>query len=255
MEPMTTSRAITRYENGTRVEVQDDVLTEYVLSICLDGVLLVKLICVPELLEELVLGYLYSDGIVSSADDVESIMIEGPVANVIVRKSAADKNLAEGSGVLVTESGDFIGVPYILNQLGHGVIVNAPEWTPETIMANAKLLLEKSRLFIKTGNVHSVMICRGDDLLYFCEDIGRYNAFDKCVGSALKDKTDLSGTCVYTTGRIPSSMALKTLRAGIPMIVSRSAPTDATLAIAAAHGLTVIGFARANKFNLYEPTK
>jgi len=253
MGSLTVRRAIRRYKSGVGAEVLDDVLKEYVLSIYLGGTLLVKLICIPEYLDELVLGYLYSDGIISSADDVDSIVVDGDVAEVALRGGTSAAAGVEDSGIIVTDSGDFVGVPYKFRQPGPDVVVKAPDWDPDMIVANISLLLEKSELFKQTGNVHSVMICRGNRLLYFSEDVGRYNAFDKCLGRALKDKTDLSDTCVYTSGRIPSSMALKTLRAGIPMIVSRSAPTDATLAIAAQHGLTVIGFAGANKFNLYTP--
>ncbi|MCL2492440.1 MAG: formate dehydrogenase accessory sulfurtransferase FdhD [Clostridiales bacterium] len=249
----TTKYPIKRYQDGRYSELLDDVLEEYVLSIYLEDALLVKLICVPEYLEELVLGYLYSDGLIASAEDVESIMIEGQAARVTLAAgaaAAADLQNAKDADLIVTDSGDFVEVPYRFRRPAE-VVLRKAEWDPDVVLQNANLLLEKSKIFRETGNVHSVMICRGAELLYFCEDIGRYNAFDKCMGRALKDKTDLSHACVYTSGRIPSSIALKTLRAGIPMIVSRSAPTDLTLRIAAEYGLTVVGFARGDRFNLY----
>ena len=253
MNSTTIKYPIRRYSGGVYSELLDDVLEEYVLSIYLEDALLVKLICVPEYLEELVLGYLYSDGLISSADDVRSITIDGQTARVKLAEGlidAADAAIPDDADTVVTDSGDFAGIPYRFKQ-PEAVHLQEAEWDPEILLQNANLLLEKSRVFRETGNVHSVMICRGAELLYFCEDIGRYNAFDKCVGRALKEKTDLSGACVYTSGRIPSSIALKTIRAGIPMIVSRSAPTDATLRIAAEYGLTVVGFARGDRFNLY----
>ena len=253
MGAMTVARAIKRYEHGAYTEVLDDVLKEYVLSIYLRDTLLVTLICTPEYLEELVVGHLYSDGLISSADDLASIEIDGQVARVTPRANTAPTGETEDSGVIVTDSGDFVGVPDRFRQRGPGAAAKGLDWDPEVVLANASLLLEKSKLFRRTGNIHSVMICRGTRLLYFCEDIGRYNAFDKCVGRALKDKTDLSDACVYTSGRIPSSIVLKTLRAGIPMLVSRSAPTDASLALAAEHGLTLLGFAGPTRFNLYSP--
>jgi len=258
MDISTVKYPIKHYENGEYSQTMDDVLAEYILSIYIERDLLVKLICVPEYMEELVLGYLHSDGLISSVDDVESIVFDGQTARV---KLSEDHNAAavlsanaadlHDTDMVVTDSGDFVGIPHKFKRPENGAILKKAVWTPEMVLNNANLLLEKSRIFRETGNVHSVMLCRGEEMMYFCEDIGRYNAFDKCVGRALKDRADLSGACVYTSGRIPSSIALKTLRAGIPMIVSRSAPTDATLAIAAEYGLTVIGFARGDKFNLY----
>ena len=256
MNNTTIKYPIRRYGDGAYSERMDDVLQEYVLSIYLEDTLLIKLICVPEYLEELVLGYLFSDGLISSAEDVRSIAIDGQTARVKLREGAAAVARlipaagSEDADTIVTDSGDFVGIPYRFRPPG-SVALREAEWDPETLLQNANLLLEKSRVFRETGNVHSVMICRGAELLYFCEDIGRYNAFDKCVGRALKEKADLSRACVYTSGRIPSSIALKTIQAGIPMIVSRSAPTDATLRIAAEYGLTVVGFARGDRFNLY----
>jgi len=249
--PATVSCTIRRYEDGAFTVVEDDVLTECELSIYLDDVFLVKLICTPQQLDDLVLGYLCSDGLLATVDDLASLEIDGTLAKATSRRNAVAESADEAAALVVTDSGDFASLPAGMRRKTRDVPLRQPPWDPQTILANANLLLSKSALFGETGNVHSVAICRDADLLYFREDVGRYNAFDKCVGRALRDDADLSDTCVYTTGRLPSSMVLKTIRAGIPMIVSRSAPTDASVALAKAHGLTVVGFARAGRFNLY----
>lgn len=87
------------------------------------------------------------------------------------------------------------------------------------------------------------------------EDLDRSRAFEKTVGRALKDRVDFAGTSVYTTGRIPRPIAEKAIWAGIPVIVSRSAPTDLTLELAAEYNLTVIGFARRNRMNIYRTSR
>ena len=128
-------------------------------------------------------------------------------------------------------------------------------YEPDVVIENFQHLMQGSDLFQDTGNVHSVLLCRGAEILYFAEDIGRYNAFDKAVGSALLDGVDLSECSLYTSGRIPSTIALKALRAGIPMIVSRSAPSDRTLAVAQEYNMQIIGFTKKDRFNVYNESK
>lgn len=124
---------------------------------------------------------------------------------------------------------------------------------PEEILSLSDYLLNASDLFKKTGNVHSVMLCRRATVLYVTEDLDRFHAFDKTVGRALKDHVDFTGTSIYTTGRIPCPIAEKAIWARIPVIVSRSAPTDLTLELAKQYNLTVMGFARTNRMNIYNP--
>jgi len=256
IQVLTAPRAVRRYESGGYTDVTDNVLKEWTLRIHINSVLFAELICTPDNVEELVLGFLYSGGVISSGEDVESLELSHRDANVTLRANATGRSKARryeaGS---VVEQGDFVGVSAGLDDICPDIVLTRICWDPQAVLANATMLLNRSRLFKKTGNVHSVAICRGPDLLYFHEDVGRFNAFDKCVGHALKDGVDLSDTCVYTTGRIPSSIVAKTIRAGIPMIVSRSAPTQAALALADTSGLTVVGFARGDRFNLYLPAE
>lgn len=240
--------SIIRYINNEAIETTDSILSEYILSIYIENHLMVKLICIPKDLEELVTGYLYSEGIIESLKEVKAVKID-------IEKGIADVELevekTSGKSFLTTDSGDFTEIPYQFINPNKEKKLLSIEWDPKVLLKNANLLLDKSELFKKTGNVHSVILCQDDKVLYFSEDIGRYNAFDKTLGKALMGKIDLSKTCIYTSGRIPSSIALKTIHAGIPIIVSRSAPTDTTIKIAKKHNLTVIGFAKGESMNLY----
>ena len=252
MEIFTVKRPVKRYMDGEFSEVSDDVLRETVLYVCIEGgneeSPLVELVCIPEYLEELVLGYLYTEGVIDTVADVDSIVVE--VADTKDAAKPADIYTAHVRLNKYGRSHKYKRQPGC-ERPGADRVLKKPDIDPAIILKNANLLLDKSDIFKQTGNVHSAMLCRGSDVLYFCEDIGRYNAFDKCVGRALKDKTDLSSVCVYTSGRLPGSVAQKVVKAGIPMVVSRSAPTDVTLEIAARHGLTIVGFARGGRFNIY----
>ena len=239
---------VTRYINGEAIKDFDYILSEYILSIYIDQNLIVKLICIPEYLDELILGYLYSESIISGANEISTIKVDIENGRADVELTSYGEN---GKSIVTTDSGDFAEIPYKFKNLKNNIKLKNIAWKPEVILKNANLLLSKSELFKKTGNVHSVMLCQDEKVLYFSEDIGRYNAFDKSIGQALRDNVNLDKTCIYTSGRIPSSIAMKVIRLGIPMIVSRSAPTDTTIRIAKEHNLIVIGFAKGEKMNLY----
>lgn len=239
---------VTRYINDKVIKDFDYILSEYILSIYIDNNLIVKLICIPEYLDELILGYLYSESMISNAKEIKSIKVDVENGRADVELTASREN---GKSLITTDSGDFSEIPYKFKNLKNDIKLKNITWEPKVVLKNANLLLSKSELFKKTGNVHSVMLCQDEKVLYFSEDIGRYNAFDKSIGQALSDNISLDKTCIYTSGRIPSSIAMKVIRVGIPMIVSRSAPTDTTLKVAKEHNLTVIGFAKGDKMNLY----
>lgn len=217
---------IDRHANGGISREYDCVLAEYSLAVYVNGTLLVRLICIHDRLESLVYGHLYGEGIINSASDISEFKIspEDSIAHVRLNIPTAVRTAKK---------------------------LMRSAWNPETVMKNALALIEPTELFIATGNVHCVMLCREEERLCSAEDIGRYNALDKCIGHALQHGIDLSDTCVYTSGRIPSTIAERVINAGIPMIVSRAAPTDKTIEIARKSGLTVIGFARPGNMNVY----
>lgn len=235
------------FADGTCEATHDVVLCEYILSLRLGSRLLVKLICTPRMLRELVIGYLYSEALIDSLDQIESLDIDETTGEA---KITLSQSAAQGASQITTESGDFLEVPWRFAARKMKP-VKPLQWHSSVILAHARELLSRSETFKKTGNVHSVMIARDNDVLCFAEDVGRYNAFDKCIGTALLQGENLQDCAVFTSGRIPSSIALKTLHCGIPIIVSRSAPTDTTLALARQYNLTVIGFARGERMNHY----
>lgn len=215
---------VLRYVSGKGEADSDQVLAEFSFSLYINGSFRETVCCIPEYLEEMILGMLYTEGRISSIDDVKELTVS-------LSLGRADVSFHETIHQMKT----------------------LPDLAvcPEDVLTLSERLLTSSQIFEQTGNVHSVMLCRGASVLYFCEDVDRYHAFEKTVGRALKDSVDFNGTTVFTTGRIPSPIAKKAIHAGIPAIVSRSAPTDLTLELAKEYHLTVIGFARKNRMNIY----
>jgi len=109
----------------------------------------------------------------------------------------------------------------------------------------------RSGLFKTTGGVHSSALCTGNEIMFFREDIGRHNTVDKLIGRCFLDGIDTSDKILLTTGRISSEILVKAAKMGVPLIASRSAPTDLALRYAAELGVTVAAFVRNQRMNIY----
>lgn len=213
--------------DGRSSAVEESVLTEGEFSLSINGRAVDRHACMPGDLRELAVGYLCSEGYIERMGDILEIEADEGTGGVSVR-------LAEP-----VERREPTPLPPL-------------EWDPRVLMEHSRAFLERSALFRETGSVHSALIVRGTEPLCFAEDLGRFNALDKCLGKALLLGVDLGRCTLFTSGRLPLGIVLKTARAGIPMVVSRSAPTEASLALAARCRLRIVGFARGDRMTVYE---
>lgn len=110
---------------------------------------------------------------------------------------------------------------------------------------------KSSDIFLSTGGVHSASLSDGKGILLFHEDVGRHNAIDKVIGEAFVKDICLLDKLIITSGRISSEMLIKASKREIPMIVSRSAPTDLAINLGKQLGITIVGFARGKRMNIY----
>jgi FdhD protein len=108
-------------------------------------------------------------------------------------------------------------------------------------------------LHSETFATHSCFLAQGEKLLFACEDIGRHNALDKAIGYALRHDIDLKTCIAYSSGRIPTDMVEKVIRAGIPVFASKASPTQEAIALANAYGVTLICGARSDRMKQYTP--
>lgn len=108
-----------------------------------------------------------------------------------------------------------------------------------------------SEIFISTGGVHSVALCEKKDIVTFKEDISRNNALDKLFGACILKDIPMKDRMVVTSCRISSEILLKVAKRNIPILISKSAPTNLAVSFAAETGITLIGFVRAKRMNVY----
>lgn len=134
---------------------------------------------------------------------------------------------------------------------------NLPQVLPSMIYKTSWLfsmadrMAEEMPLHEETWATHSCFLYQEGKLLFACEDIGRHNAVDKVIGFAILNKIELSRCAIYSSGRVPSDMTEKVIRAGIPVLVSKGVPTAEAVELAKKYHLTLICSARRDRMNLF----
>lgn len=244
---------IVRYENGEVSTAEDMVVREYALTIFLDGEEFITLLCSPSSLECLVIGFLLSESIIKSKADIERIRLdeERGVADVLTNTSSSLAKSLHGKRTMTTGCGKGSSFYNAMDSLHCRKLTEGPQYSAQAVIDLMKAFNKSSELFRDTGGVHSVALADAEGIVLFHEDVGRHNAMDKVIGEAALRGLGLSDKIILTSGRISSEMLIKASKAGIPMIVSRSAPTDLAVELSGRLGITVVGFARGNRMNVY----
>ncbi|HWQ29966.1 MAG TPA: formate dehydrogenase accessory sulfurtransferase FdhD [Negativicutes bacterium] len=244
---------IARYENGEVSESEDMVVREYALTILLDGEEFITLLCSPSSLDCLVTGFLLSESIIKSKADIDRIRLdeERGIADVLTYARGSLAKSLHGKRMMTTGCGKGSSFYNAMDSLHCRKVTEGHIFSAQTVLDLMKAFNKSSELFRDTGGVHSVALTNSEGIVLFHEDVGRHNAMDKVIGEAAIKEVGLSDKIILTSGRVSSEMLIKASKAGIPAIVSRSAPTDLAVELAERLGITVVGFARGNRMNVY----
>jgi len=123
---------------------------------------------------------------------------------------------------------------------------------PELILRISSSMTQLAETWKKTGGTHwAALFDKEGRVLAFSEDIGRHNAVDKVIGYAVLNGLNLSELILASSGRMPYGMVKKVVNAGIPIVITKSPPTDKGVELARKHNITLIGFARGKRFTIY----
>jgi FdhD protein len=255
---------ITRIRKQEKEDLQDIVLIEQSIDIFLNSEPLVNIICLPKDLRELTFGFLYSIGIINSIDEVKNVTVSELENNIFVELrdtidfKIGDINMNPISRVIDTTCG--ISSPWrklIKNRLDEAKVKDKL-WSKDLkiksdiIFSAIKKMQSGPSLYQETGGCHGAAIFDLEgNLLSVKEDIGRHNAIDKVIGDMLLKRHDFENVFLITTGRLTGDSVLKAIRANIPIIASISAPIESGIKLAFAYGMTLIGFARGKRMNIY----
>jgi len=236
-----------RYGQGKATRMATAVPLESPLTIYVNGTELVTLLCTPVKLNCLVLGFLYSEGLISGPEDVLLLRVcdEEPVAEVRLKgewQPPQRRVATSGCGGGVSFSESLKDIPPVDSDL---------KIEPERLLDLMQLLSREARLFRTSGGVHSSALSDGESILAMAEDIGRHNTVDKVLGECLLRKVPTRGRLLLTTGRLSSEMVLKAARAGTPLVASRNSPTSLAVTLAREVGITLVGYVRGGRLSVY----
>jgi FdhD protein len=218
---------------------------EMPLTIFINGLETVTVLCTPTRLTQLVLGFLYTEGIIDSTGDVASlrVCVDEPIADVKLAKT--DFKLPPRR-TLTSGCGSAVSAKVAGKRVESDVTVTPPE-----ILSLMKQLFRRQELFQTGGGVHCSALCDRQKILSLAEDIGRHNTLDKIMGECLMSKLSTQDGILLTTGRLSSEMLLKAARMQTPIIASRGSPTGRAIALGRELNITVIGYARENRLSVF----
>jgi FdhD protein len=214
---------------------------------------------------ELAAGFLYGEGIIKSPEDIAKMSYcvdrdidaaqQYNIVNLELR-GGHEYDLRPLERHFYTTSACGVCGKASLEQLelrGCPVIAPGPEVSAETIYSLPEKLREAQGLFDATGGLHAAALFDPEgNLLALREDVGRHNATDKLVGWALLEgRLPLSDHIVMVSGRSSFEILQKCLTAGVPVVCAISAPSSLAVDVAREFGMTLVGFLRGNRFNVY----
>jgi len=253
MDNETEKISILKFTEKGSSSIEDVVAKEFPLIIILNNQQLVTLLCSPANLRYLAVGFLFSEGFLKSKNEIKKIMVDDRRGVVWVEtekgEELADDVLPErfitsgcGRGTSFYSAADAQGQVKVESQIK----ISALE-----VLALVSEFQHRSQVYRATGGVHSAALCDNKDILVFSEDIGRHNAVDKIFGECVLNDIATDDHIIITSGRVSSEILLKVAKRNVPIIVSKSAPTNLGVRLADALGVTLVGFARGKRMNVY----
>ena len=256
---------ISQIKKDKKEEVEDIVLFESPIDIYINSKPLVNIICLAQDLRELSIGFLYSIGLIDSIKDIKEVRVNELENSIFIELSESLKfdieklDMNPVSRVVDTTCG--ISSPW------RNLIKESLEKTKtkEAIKANESIIVHsniifsaikemqvKTPLYRETGGCHGAAIFDFDgNLISVKEDIGRHNAIDKVIGDMLLKEHNFDNIFLTSTGRLTGDSVLKAIRAKIPIVASLSAAIESGIRLAFSYGITLIGFARGSRMNIY----
>jgi FdhD protein len=244
---------IYRVTEEGRTKAEDTVVREQPVTIFLNEKELVTAACSPSNLDSLAVGFLFSEGLLKSRDEIQSIVVDdrGGLVRVITTNNVEPDAELLSKRLITSGCGrgsSFYRVADVQDQakVESRVVVSAHE-----AITLVREFQHCSEIYRTTGGVHSAALCDTKEILFLVEDIGRHNAIDKIFGHCILKGIPIDDRIIITSGRVSSEILLKVARGRIPIIISISAPTDLGVKLASDLGITLIGFVRGKRMNVY----
>jgi FdhD protein len=245
-DPRLTERVAGVDQTGALIETA--VIVERALTIFLNSQEIVTAMTINDHPEYLALGYLLNQNMLRPDDVVTSVDYDEDLAVVVVRtkrKTNYEKKLKKRVQTSGCAQGTVFGD--LMEALADVKLPAAVLRTSWLYMLTHRINTTPS-LYLEAGAIHGCVLAIKDRPLVYMEDVGRHNAVDKIAGWMFKHRVPAADKIFYTTGRLTSEMVIKTVRMGIPILISRSGFTAWGVELARKANLTLIGRARGKRF-------
>jgi FdhD protein len=228
-------------------EVKAPVVREQPLTVYVNGERFITLLCSPPQLEALVMGYLWMERVIQDPDEIQALAVSDVDgrAEVTLRRPVTlptERVLTSGCGGGITFRID----PRLFQRVASPLRVR-----PGDLAARLKDLFAAAVHYRASRGIHGAALADPERLLVVAEDVGRHNAVDKVTGEALLRGIPTADRILLSTGRISSEMLLKAVRMGVPVVASRTSPTEMAVGLAEQLGVTIVGYLRPESLNLY----
>lgn len=255
IQPIVDKRTILRYQDNEMHEQEDNVVSEFPVTIFLDEEEFATVVCTPEYIEDLVIGFLASEGVIRSYEDIKSLLVQEQegFAHVELRKALKINQQLYSKRYITSCCGKSRQNFYFYNDARTAKVM-----TEKNVMLSAEdcfrlihLMQSGSDVFQNTGGVHNAALCDRNGIILSRMDIGRHNALDKIYGHCLQHNISIEDKIIAFSGRISSEVLLKVAKIGCEVVLSKSAPTGLALDLAEELGITAVGFIRGASLNVY----
>lgn len=244
------SKKILHFDGKKFNEETVELIREEPFTIYLNDEEFITLLCYPDNLDELAVGFLKSEGLITEKKDIKKLKISRDNKNIHIVADIGnlEKRLHE-KRIVTTGCGKGSIFYFALDSLKCDVKEINKTWHYQVIIDKMREI-NLTRGTKKLGGLHVCGLYDGTNFI-IREDIGRHNALDKIVGYCLLNNISLDDEVIFTTGRISSEILLKAAKVNTGVIVSRSTPTALAFEIAQKLNITLIGYVRGNQMSIY----
>jgi FdhD protein len=245
-DPRLTERVAGTDQTGGKVEIK--VPVERPLTLYLNAQEIVTMMTIGDYPEYLALGYLLNQNMLKYDDAVTEVEYHDDLQVVVVR-TEHHTNFEQKLKKRTQTSGCAQGTAFgDLMEAIENVKLPQSELRTSWLYQLTHAINTMPSLYLEAGAIHGCVLCKEATPLCYTEDVGRHNAVDKIAGWMFRHGVEAADKILYTTGRLTSEMVIKTVRMGIPILVSRSGFTAWGVDLARQVGLTLIGRARGKRF-------
>ena len=256
LHDLTTTRPIKRYSNGSFHSDEDPIVTEQPITIELNGDEFATLVCSPEYIEDLAIGFLASEGVIRRYSDLTHLAYDEQKGFIYAEVDQLNPYFAASHSKRYITSccGKSRQGFYFWSdaRTANVIATQTAKLTADDCFRLMEALQAGSNTFRETGGVHNAaLVDRSGNLIETRTDIGRHNALDKLYGHALRHNLSMEGVIVLLSGRLSSEMLLKVAKIGCEIVLTKSAPTALALDLADQLGITAVGFIRGRSLNVY----